>query len=392
MRAFEERFVTVGIPYRVVGGPRFYERQECRDAIAYLRLIHQPYDGLAFERIVNVPRRGIGDATLQTLHRLASAHAISLDEAARHLIETDEIKPQARKALRALIADFDRWRAQAAALEPAELAAVVLDESGYTAMWKNDKSPDAPGRLENLKELVAALEEFDSLGAFLEHVGLVMDRDAAGGGEAVYLMTLHAAKGLEFADVFLPGWEEELFPNRRAIDEGGAAALEEERRLAHVGMTRAKNRVVISFAATRRLHNQWLSCLPSRFIDELPAAEVDITADPGLYSGRDFGGTGLGEAALAPYAVFGSERAGRGPGYQRLRNAGRHRSDDVIVGHARTLSSGLRDEAASIAVGARVFHQKFGYGTVTAADGNKLEIDFEKAGVKKVMGSFVEAV
>jgi DNA helicase-2/ATP-dependent DNA helicase PcrA len=388
MRAFEERFVTLGLPYRVVGGPRFYERQESRDTIAYLRLIHQPADDLAFERIVNVPRRGIGDATMQALHRLARAQSIPLAEAARRLVETDELKPQARKALRGLAADFDRWRAQTPVLEPGALAQIVLDESGYTAMWKNDKSPDAPGRLENLKELVAALEEFDSLEAFLEHVGLVMDRDAAATGEAANLMTLHAAKGLEFDHVFLPGWEEDLFPSRRAIDEGGTAALEEERRLAYVGITRAKRQVVISFAATRRLHNQWLQSMPSRFIDELPPGEVDVDVETGLYRGRaEAGGAGLSDAAFEPYAA----RTGRGPGYERLRSAARRRADDVIAGRARVVAA-PGDEHGAFAVGARVFHQKFGYGTVTAADGDKLEIDFEKAGVKKVMDSFVEPV
>jgi DNA helicase-2/ATP-dependent DNA helicase PcrA len=259
-------------------------------------------------------------------------------------------------------------------------------------MWKNDKSPDAPGRLENLKELVAALEEFDTLDSFLEHVGLVMDRDAATTGEAVNLMTLHAAKGLEFAHVFLPGWEEDLFPSRRSLDEGGTAALEEERRLAYVGLTRAKRRVVISFAATRRLHNQWLQSMPSRFVDELPSG-VEIDVETGLYRGRGDGG-GLSEAAFSPYTA----RSGRGPGYDRLRSASRERrpgaiSPDVIQGRARTVSGpAAAGGAVGLAVGTRVFHQKFGYGLVSAVDGNKLEIDFEKAGVKKVMDSFVEAV
>jgi DNA helicase-2/ATP-dependent DNA helicase PcrA len=384
MRAFEERFVTLGLPYRVVGGPRFYERQESRDAIAYFRLVNQPADDLAFERIVNVPRRGIGEATLQTLHKLARAQSVPLSEAARRLIETDEIKPQARRALRTLTGDLDRWRAQIPVLEPGALAEIVLDESGYTAMWKNDKSPDAPGRLENLKELVSALEEFDTLDAFLEHVGLVMDRDTAANGEAANLMTLHAAKGLEFAHVFLPGWEEDLFPSRRSLDEGGTAALEEERRLAYVGITRAKRRVVISFAATRRLHNQWLQSMPSRFVDELPPAGVDVDVETGLYRGQGEGG--LSEAAFSPYTA----RVGRGPGYERLRSAARGRPPDVIQGRAKVIGAGAAP--GGLAVGARVFHQKFGYGRVNAVDGNKLEIEFEKAGVKKVMDSFVEAV
>jgi DNA helicase-2/ATP-dependent DNA helicase PcrA len=232
MREFEERFITTGIPYRVVGGPRFYERREIRDAIAYLRVVHQPDDGLAFERIVNLPRRGIGDATLRTVHLVARDQAVSLTEAARRLLETDELKPRARNALGGVLADFDRWRALAAKVDHVELARTILDESGYTAMWQNDKAPDAPGRLENLKELVGALREFENLGGFLEHISLVMDAVQTDGGEMVSLMTLHAAKGLEFDTVFLPGWEDGVFPNQRSLDEGGTAALEEERRLA----------------------------------------------------------------------------------------------------------------------------------------------------------------
>ncbi len=381
MREFEERFVTLGLPYRVVGGPRFYERQEIRDAVAYLRLIHQPDDDLAFERIVNLPRRGIGGATLQALHRLARAQAIGLSEAARRLAETDEIKPQARNALRRFNRDLERWRGAARELDQVELAQTVLDESGYTGMWRDDRSPDAPGRLENLKELVAALAEFENLGGFLEHIGLVMDRDDGAGGEALSLMTLHAAKGLEFDHLFLPGWEEEVFPNRRAIEEGGAAALEEERRLAYVGLTRARRRATISFAASRRVYNQWLSCLPSRFVEELPPEHVDLDSDPGLY------GAPSGPEGLA-FAGEDRDRSPQGgPGYRRLRDDRRQ---------ARAASAGQGGGAAAaprgLAVGARVFHQKFGYGAIRSADGDKLEIAFEKAGVKKVMESFVEPV
>ena len=384
MREFEDRLITLGMPYRVVGGPRFYERQEIRDAIAYLRLIHQPNDDLAFERIVNVPRRGVGQATLKTLHVFARAQSISLSEATARLIETDELTSRARNALRRFSDDVARWRVMAQALDHIELARNVLDESGYTEMWQNEKSPNAPGRLENLKELVSALAEFESLGGFLEHISLVMDRDAAGTSDMLSLMTLHAAKGLEFEHVFLPGWEEDVFPNRRSVDEGGGAALEEERRLAYVGLTRAKIQAHVSFAASRRIYNKWLSCVPSRFIQELPDDHVEMTSDPGLYGGQ---------ARLDAHTAGGDDGAwdvikpGRGPGYQRLRDTRRRESETVIEGRAQPI-----ENRAGIAVGVRVFHQKFGYGTVTSSDGGKLEIEFEKAGAKKVMESFVELV
>ncbi len=380
MREFEERFITLGLPYRVVGGPRFYERQEIRDAIAYLRLVHQPDDDLAFERIVNMPPRGIGPATLQTVHRLARAHTVPLGVAALRIVETDELKARARNSLGAFNADCARWRAMAQTLDHVELTEAILDESGYTAKWQNDKSPDAPGRLENLRELVSALEEFENLAGFLEHISLVMDRDNAGREDALSLMTLHAAKGLEFDHVFLPGWEEEVFPNRRSVDEGGAAALEEERRLAYVGLTRAKRQAYISFVANRRIYNQWLSCVPSRFVDELPKDHVEIRSEEGLY------GTKSGFSEQDDQTEWSDIRPGRGPGWARMQNARKERGGALIEARAKLVES----PANPINVGTRVFHQKFGYGTVHSVEGDKLEIEFEKAGFKKVMDSFVE--
>src|SRR5262245_9802667 len=276
MREFEDRFVTLGLPYRVIGGPRFYERQEIRDALAYLRVVHSPADDLAFERIINVPRRGLGDATVQQLHGEARKRRGPLTEAARAMIETDALKPKPRGALRDLLAAFDRWRAQGGQLPHTELARVVLDESGYTEMWQKDRSADAAGRLENLKELIRSMEEFENLSGFLEHISLVMDTDKSEGGEAVSIMTLHSAKGLEFDTVFLPGWEEGLFPHQRTLDDQGKAGLEEERRLAHVGLTRARRRAKIYFSANRRMHGLWSSNIPSRFLDELPEADVEV--------------------------------------------------------------------------------------------------------------------
>src|SRR5206468_1365632 len=304
MREFEDRFVTLGLPYRVIGGPRFYERAEIRDALAYLRVINSPADGLAFERIVNVPKRGLGDATLQMLHDHARKRRIPLFEAARAVVETDELKPKARGALRDLIVSFDRWRAQSEVTAHTELAEIVLDESGYTEMWQKDRSADAAGRLENLKELVRSMEEFENLQGFLEHISLVMDAEKDAGAEMVSMMTLHSAKGLEFDTVFLPGWEEGLFPSQRTLDEQGRAGLEEERRLAHVGLTRARRRAKLYFATNRRIHGTWSTTIPSRFLDELPSANVEITESKG---GSGWGGSGgYGPSRFDNVESFGS--------------------------------------------------------------------------------------
>ena len=265
MREFEDRFVTLGLPYRVIGGPRFYERAEIRDALAYLRVINSPADDLAFERIVNVPKRGLGDATVQLLHDHARKRRVPLTEAARAVLETDELKPKPRGALRGLLESIDRWRKQRDGLPHTQLAEIVLDESGYTEMWQKDRSADAAGRLENLKELIRSMEEFENLQGFLEHISLVMDNEKAAEADAVNIMTLHAAKGLEFDTVFLPGWEEGVFPNQRALDDQGRAGLEEERRLAHVGLTRARKRAKIYFATNRRMHGLWQTNIPRAF-------------------------------------------------------------------------------------------------------------------------------
>jgi DNA helicase II / ATP-dependent DNA helicase PcrA len=426
MREFEDRFVTLGLPYRVIGGPRFYERAEVRDALAYLRVINSPADDLAFERIVNVPKRGLGDATLQMLHDHARKRRIPLSEAARAVVETDELKPKARGALRDLIVSFDRWRAQSEVTSHTELAEIVLDESGYTEMWQKDRSADAAGRLENLKELVRSMEEFENLQGFLEHISLVMDRDGGAEDDAVSLMTLHSAKGLEFDNVFLPGWEEGLFPSQRTLDEQGRAGLEEERRLAHVGLTRARRRAKLYFATNRRIHGTWSTTIPSRFLDELPVPNVEITESKG---GSGWGGSsGYGPSRFDNVESFGSSYAT--PGWQRAQ-ANRARSQSGRNGQAgggfnesQSPFSSPRGDASSRGGGSsgfsrnkrapmtiegelvakstgttsefslddRVFHQKFGYGQVVKIDGNKLTIAFEKAGEKKVVDSFVERV
>jgi DNA helicase-2/ATP-dependent DNA helicase PcrA len=417
MREFEDRFVTLGLPYRVIGGPRFYERAEIRDALAYLRVINSAADDLAFERIVNVPKRGLGDATVQMLHDIARKRRIPLSEAARAVVETDELKPKARGSLRALLDSFVRWRAQSEVVPHTELAEIVLDESGYTEMWQKDRSADAAGRLENLKELVRSMEEFENLQGFLEHISLVMDRDTGADADAVSLMTLHSAKGLEFDNVFLPGWEEGLFPHQRALDEQGRAGLEEERRLAHVGLTRARRRAKLYFATNRRIRGTWSTTMPSRFLDELPAPNVEITESKG---GSGWGGAGgYGPSRFDNVESFGSSYTT--PGWQRAqanrargqsgRNGGQagggfnesqspfssrgdtwsrnKRAPMTIEGELVAKSTGTTSE---FSLHDRVFHQKFGYGEVVKVDGNKLTIAFEKAGEKKVVDSFVERV
>ena len=370
-RAFEERFIQIGLPYRVIGGLRFYERAEVRDAVAYLRVVIQPDDDLALERIINQPRRGIGDSALRTLREAARRQDSSLMAAARGLIGTDELPARARNAVARLLDDFDRWRAAAAQRSPRDLAETVLDESGYTEMWKQDRSPDAPGRLENLKELVKALEEFETLTAFLDHVGLVMDNASDPSGDMTNVMTLHGAKGLEFDCVFLAGWEEGVFPSQRAIDEGGQKALEEERRLAYVGITRARRQCTISFAANRRVYGQWASSIPSRFVDELPGAHIEhLFRNPATRP--DF--EPMFDAA--PYM-----RSSRLPGKGK-----------VIEGRAEILTTRPPPGSRKFTVGQRIFHDKFGYGAIQVVDGDRLEIAFDKAGTKKVVDSFVQPV
>ena len=380
-REFEERFLTLGLPYRIVGGARFYERLEIRDALAYLRILESPAHDLAFERILNKPKRGLGDVTLRALHEMARVAEIPLTEAARRLATTDELRPAARRSLAGLLADFDRWRDMLGHLPHPEVAEVVLDDSGYTAMWMNDKSADAPGRLENLKELINAMADFDTLAGFLEHVALVMELNEGVNQEMVSVMTLHAAKGLEFDTVFLAGWEEGLFPNQRALDESGGRGLEEERRLAYVGLTRARRRVVLSFAANRRLHGSWTPAIPSRFVDELPKEHIEVESDQGLY-GAPVPGAGSTFGTGPGMAEWGANRWS--PGLARAR--ARQSTDAAFTTMARIVDTG---PAAGMAHGQRVFHRKFGYGTVATVEGDRLDIDFDKAGRKKVIASFV---
>ncbi len=386
MREFEDRFINLGIPYRVIGGPRFYERAEIRDANAYLRLIAQPDDDLAFERIVNRPRRGLGDVAVQTIHKLARAEKTSLYRASKMLITTEELKPAARRALANFVEMVERWRSLVPGMPHTELAEIVLDESGYTEMWQNDKSAEAPGKLENLKELVRSMEQHETLASYLEHISLVMENEQNDTADKINLMTLHSAKGLEFDTVFLPGWEEGLFPHQRSLDENGMAGLEEERRLAYVGITRAKKRAYISFAANRRIHALWQSSIPSRFVDELPKHHVEVTE--AATAGASYQNYGQSRFAQD----FARDSNYSSPGWRRAQsNAEMRTKPPAYETHAELVATS-DPAAASYVRGERVFHQKFGYGHVAEIDGNKLTVDFEKAGRKKVIDSFLERV
>ncbi|MEY8830529.1 ATP-dependent helicase [Sedimentitalea sp. XS_ASV28] len=390
MRAFEDRFLTIGLPYRVIGGPRFYERMEIRDAMAYFRVVVSPDDDLAFERIVNTPKRGLGDKAQQIIQTTARTNGVSLVEGARLAVQSGLIKGKGGAALAQLVEGIARWGRMTGEPEMThtELAEIILDESGYTAHWQNDKTPEAPGRLENLKELVKALEGFENLQGFLEHVSLIMDNEKDDAGEKVSIMTLHAAKGLEFPAVFLPGWEDGLFPSQRSMDESGLKGLEEERRLAYVGITRAEELCTISFAGNRRVFGQWQSQLPSRFIDELPEEHVEVLTPPGLYGGG-YGAAGMArQSAQSEIAERVANADGyNSPGWKRLQA----RAGERRLSQPRESRNTVIDLSAvsSFTIGERVFHQKFGYGAITGIEGDKLEIDFEKAGSKKVVARFV---
>ena len=407
MREFEDRFVTLGLNYRVIGGPRFYERKEIRDCLAYFRTMCQSADDLAFERIVNTPKRGIGEASIRIIHDNARARSIPLFEAARELTQTDELKPKTRSTLKSLIDDFDRWAGNLETMPHTQLAEMILEESGYTQMWQNDRAADAPGRLENLKELIRSMEEFDSMRGFLEHISLVMDTDKNENLDAVSLMTLHSAKGLEFDHVFLPGWEEGLFPHQRSLDESGKSGLEEERRLAYVGITRAKLNCHLYFASNRRIHGLWQNSIPSRFIDELPSEHIEIAESDNSYGGYGAQGTGGKYGASRfdnadpfanTYTTPGWKRAqARNPQGDRATAAkqnwgtrsGANSSPRTING--TLVASSVEEKSSDFSVGDRIFHMKFGYGIIALIDGNKLTIDFDKAGQKRVLESFIEA-
>lgn len=413
MREFEDRFVTLGLNYRVIGGPRFYERLEIRDAMAYLRVVAQGSDDLAFERIINTPKRGLGDASVRQLHDYARDRGIPMLEAAHELVQTEELKPKPRSALRAVVENFYRWQSLIDNTPHTELAETILDESGYTGMWQNDKTAEAPGRLENLKEFIRSMEDYESLRSFLEHVALVMDADKNENMDAVNIMTLHSAKGLEFETVFLPGWEEGLFPHQRSLDEGGRSGLEEERRLAYVGVTRAKKHLHIWFVSNRRIHGMWQSTIPSRFLDELPEEHVEIAEMDGNYGGYGQSRFEKADPFQNSYSTPGWQRAQQNRSDATRNNWGSRSGANVErIGYGETESSfgagrgsvksrtidgeivskSVNVSTSDFKTGARVFHLKFGNGTVMVVDGNKLTVEFDKAGQKRVLDSFVKPV
>ncbi|MXO99004.1 AAA family ATPase [Altererythrobacter xixiisoli] len=390
-REIEDRFIQIGLNYKIVGGFRFYERAEIRDALAYLRLIAQPSDDLAFERIHNQPKRGLGAKALEMMHLHARRQNMPLAAAALDLADSQELPARSRTTIGQLMASFLRWREMAESKTPADLLRVVLEESGYDAMLKADRTAESASRADNLIELARAMEDYQTLGDFLEHVSLVMDNDAADDAQKVTIMTMHAAKGLEFDHVFLPGWEEGVFPSQRALDEGGLASLEEERRLAYVAITRARRRCTILHAANRRIYGQWTSSIPSRFVGELPDGHVAIESTLS-------GGASLWRANWSeqddPFAHVSTSRPdrsqARGPGWQRALTSGYDPKPARIKEPGRSAASFAAKPRNDLAIGSRVFHEKFGYGTVSAQEGNKLDIDFETSGSKRVIDSFVK--
>ena len=399
MRAFEDRFLTIGLPYRVIGGPRFYERMEIRDAMGYFRLVVSSDDDLAFERIVNTPKRSLGEKAQQKIQLTARNNGVSLMEGAQILLNDGGLSGKGAIELAQLLNGIAQWSEQMrlGLANHVELAEIILDESGYTAYWQNDKTPEGPGRLENLKELIKALEGFENLQGFLEHVSLIMDNEQEADGSKISIMTLHGAKGLEFPMVFLPGWEDGLFPSQRSMDESGTKGLEEERRLAYVGITRAEEVCTISFAANRRVYGQWQSALPSRFIDELPGEHVDVLTPPGLYGGG-YGAAGISESAnpvaqdMSGSDIF--ERASKAdvynsPGWRRLQQRGRKQEiSEPLIQKNITIDLAA---ISSFGLGDRVFHLKFGYGEVMNIEGDKLDIEFDKAGSKKVVAQYIQS-
>jgi DNA helicase II / ATP-dependent DNA helicase PcrA len=390
-RELEDRFIQIGLNYRIVGGFRFYERAEIRDAIAYMRIINQSADDLAFERIVNVPKRGIGDKALEKIHIVARAEGVPLLVAASRLVGTDELSGKARKSLADLVIDMARWRDCISTHSPADLTRLILDESGYTASLQTERSVESAGRLQNLDELARAMEDYETLGEFLEHVSLVMDNDRGDSEASITIMTIHAAKGLEFENVFLVGWEEGVFPSQRSLDEGGLASLEEERRLAYVAITRARRKCTILHAANRRIYGQWTSSIPSRFIMELPADHIE--AEQSMTGGASMWRANWSEQS-DPFAHLAAANQGRsnarGPGWQRAATAAAYNSAPTRIAEANRSAVSLGNKGRSdVSIGLRVFHEKFGYGVIAEIEGNKLEIDFESGGRKRVMDSFV---
>ena len=372
-REFEERFIKIGLPYRVIGGMKFYERAEIKDALCYLRLIQQKNDDLAFERIINNPKRSIGDSTLKKLHDLSRTRNKNLFETADEILNEDELKPKTKESLKQFIKLVKTWTKLSEQLDHVQLLERVLDESGYTQMLINEKSPEAEARLENLKELRASMKNYSNLVEFLENISLQTSIDEEWEGEKINLMTIHAAKGLEFNCVFLPGWEEGLFPHQKSIEEKGDQAVQEERRLAYVALTRAKQRLFISFANNRKYYgnnnsNDWMPSIPSRFIDELDKQylEINETAkdnDPDFEFSQD----------------FNFMEGKKSPGWKRY-----------LQEKEKIKTINYTNNLTNFKIGQGVEHETFGKGKVIHIDGNKLLINFKDSGEKKVIDKYLK--
>ncbi len=389
-REFEEKFIAEAIPYQVIGGPKFYERAEVRDALAYFRVIMQPADDLALERIINKPTRGVGAKTLEKLRQIAQEKHIALLSAVETAITNDLVSGKVKANLSDLVRKFGEWRQMMSAVSLRDLAQQVLEDSGYMDMLKNDSSADAPARIENLHELIGVMgdiQQYPNLAEFLEHVGLVMENDSAIDRNKVMLMTLHSAKGLEFGAVFLPGWEEELFPHKKSMDEGGSNSLEEERRLAYVAITRAKQKLYITTANSRLMYGEWRQMQPSRFFNEIPTDCLDIHTNQAAYYAGTY--TSSYQPSYRRYGGYNKKKKtnfSTKPSYQRYEeptNEYTYEPDDYA-----DYSSEMSSRTSSL-IGVRVYHESFGFGKITAVSGQSCEVNFEKYGRKKVMGTYL---
>ena len=377
-REFEERFIKIGLPYRIIGGLKFYERSEIKDALGYLRLINQSSDDISFERIINNPKRSIGDSSIKKIHDFAREKDLSLFDASQEILKENILKPKTIQNLKSFLVNMISWKQKSKDIDHISLLEIVLDESGYSSMLKNERTPEADARLENLKELKSSMKNYSSLNEFLENISLQTAIDEEWDGEKINIMTIHSAKGLEFDAVFLPGWEEGLFPHQKSIDEKGADGIEEERRLAYVAITRAKKELFISFANQRKFYGRqndnydFYSSLQSRFIDEIDDKYTEISIDNTV------------EDEFIFDQDFNIEGKKNSPGWNRLKSNFANKNEENI----KTIS--YTENFTDFTVGETVKHEGFGLGKIIHIDGNKLLINFKEQGEKKVIDKFIQ--
>ena len=376
-REFEERFIKIGLPYRIIGGLKFYERSEIKDALAYLRLINQSNDDLSFERIINTPKRAIGDSSVKKIYEFARKKELSLLDASQEILKENILKPKTVQNLKTFIVNIISWKQKSESIDHVSLLETMLDESGYSSMLRNEKTPEADSKLENLKELKSSMKSYSSLNEFLENISLQTAIDEKWDGEKINIMTIHSAKGLEFDAVFLPGWEEGLFPHQKSIDEKGVEGIEEERRLAYVAITRAKKELYLSFANQRKYYGRqndnydFYSSLQSRFIDEIDDKFTEISIDESKDDDFIFD------------QDFNIESKKNSPGWKRLKDSINNNIEENI----KTIN--LTENNTNFSVGETVKHEGFGSGKIIHIDGNKLLINFKNQGEKKVIDKFV---